>query len=320
MAGDEENPIDDELDQLLKDIRSEFDSVVIKYYDVIDDYLGDIDLQEQWCSSVEHVGWLSRKIDDLYEKLPIIKDIPVYSDNEGHYEYYLNEIRPCIIDFAWATYYRDPEEEEGDSINHYYDSMKKCVRELVHEFIESKAPDRESEEEYSPAYKQLDYLANIVSGKYFQPDSWQRNLADIKPVPMSKSPDQLPMHVRKRLGEVFRSYVYGNWLACIATSRALMEYCIIDRKHILGVEVFEGDTKKARRLHDIIESISPAEYPVEDMKKVQEYGNEAMHPVKSKKVKSIVFHKPQALDCIQSLSRVLSALYKTNKPFEKITG
>ena len=338
MAGDTENRIDKELDKLLKVIRPKFDSFIEHYGEPENIDLDD--LSGAHGMRAVYMAFLSKKI-DILGKIRTTQGLPVHPDKQGHYRYYQDEIRPCMENFIQEINLDEhifyPDEMPVAS----YDSMRACVLKLVDVFLYSEYGkiysklgdsdgeqlifDHEDEEEldehFHSTYKPLRDLEHIVSSKYFQPDDWQRNLADIAPVAMCKSPDQLPGHARERLKEVFNSYVYGNWLACIATSRALLEYCMIDCKHILQVEVYEeGDTKKARRLHDIIESINPAEYPVEDMKKVQEYGNEAMHPVKSKKVKSIVFHKPQALDCIRSLSRVLGALYKTNKPFEKITG
>lgn len=342
MAEDTENPtdngLDKERDEYLKQIESEFKCFIETYGEP-----GDIDLdklsdteRDKCFEQAERIADLAKQIENTYEGQETHLTVATVAPGGYYYRPYLfgERRRPDygFSDDAWNDYrdmWQDDPMRKSTSTGERI-SMTDRVRQLVDVFIYSEIGDYQSGDPPPSEYKEYKQLNDMVSGGYFQPDHWQENLADIadiKPVEMPESPDQfqlpqrpkLPIPVRTRLEEVFSSYVHGNWLACIAISLTLMEYCMIDRKHILGVKVLEDETKTARCLHDIIDSIDPDKYPVEDMKKVQEYGNEVMNPVNARKVNSVVFHQSQALACIKSLSRVLSALYRTNKPYYKIT-
>ena len=46
-----------------------------------------------------------------------------------------------------------------------------------------------------------------------------------------------------------------------------------------------------------------------DMDAIREYGNEVMHPEKTKKMRSLPLSRKQAIDCIDRVKRVLEAVY-----------
>ena len=55
----------------------------------------------------------------------------------------------------------------------------------------------------------------------FEPDLWLDRAAQLVPIRTERTNALLPVHVRFRLEELFRSYVFGYWLSVFALARAI---------------------------------------------------------------------------------------------------
>jgi hypothetical protein len=167
-----------------------------------------------------------------------------------------------------------------------------------------------------PGYDQLEFditeTARLIGSVYFQPDEWLSHMDELIPVLCSRDAGAIPGHVRARLKEVYRSFIFGNWIACIALSRALLEYVLLDRRNALSIDVFEDpeNTQRVRRLSNLVDQASQTRPELgEAMSHVQQYGNEVMHPKLRRNVDSYLPGKRQAKDCLQKVRLVVASLY-----------
>ena len=156
----------------------------------------------------------------------------------------------------------------------------------------------------------------LVSSDYFQPDDWMTNINTLGPIFSPRKEEKFPKHIRIRIHEMYRSFLFGNWMSVLALGRSLLEYVIIDRRSSLGIEVYEKDQdgaerpKKISRLVDLAVETSFASPLERDMKEITKYGNGVMHPEKTKKVRMYPPTKTDALDCMQRIVKIIQILYK----------
>ncbi|KAA1172799.1 hypothetical protein FWJ25_13375 [Marinobacter salinexigens] len=163
------------------------------------------------------------------------------------------------------------------------------------------------------ADEELVALKELVSAKFFEPDEWHANMKELKPIVSSRRSEMLPGHVRERIKEIYRSFIFGNFQSVAAMSRGVMEYALIDRAGSLGYEAYENDKsgkgrpKSLRYLIDHAGEMRP--HIASDMDAIREYGNDVMHPEKTKKIRSFLLSRQRAIDCIDRVKRVLEAVY-----------
>jgi hypothetical protein len=82
----------------------------------------------------------------------------------------------------------------------------------------------------------------------FEPDLWLDRAAQLAPIRTERKNALLPVHVRFRLEELFRSYVFGCWLSVFALARALLEYAILDNLHKFDIDrLWPRDREGKRR-------------------------------------------------------------------------
>lgn len=162
-----------------------------------------------------------------------------------------------------------------------------------------------------------DQAMKLVSSGLFCPDQWLENLEIVKPVISSKGTSRIPLHTRARISEIYRAFIFGNWLAVKSLCRSLLEYEILDRSGVLKISVRKenGDTKNIGELIQLVVAIgdrSDLSSLEDEMRLVVGYGNDVMHPKKKKNVEMLLTKRgrEEALDCICAIQRITERLYQ----------
>ena len=151
---------------------------------------------------------------------------------------------------------------------------------------------------------------DLVRLTFFAPDDWMTNLRDLQPVVTGRTSPFSPQ-IRIRLKEVYRSFIFGNWLAAFALSRSLLEYCVRERARPLGVD--PSDTSgRPKRLEVLLDDVAGRAPQLTDlMELVRHYGNVVMHPSKARDVDYLPLAvRRDALNVINAIRQILSELYR----------
>jgi hypothetical protein len=178
--------------------------------------------------------------------------------------------------------------------------------------------DRNPDQEFGflpdTAYEVLD--SKLIA---FEPDLWLDRAAQLAPIRTERKNALLPVHVRFRLEELFRSYVFGCWLSVFALARALLEYAILDNLRRFDIDrLWPPDREGKRRekkLEHLIEDIgSHLPQLKAPMSKLRTYGNEYLHPKPSKLSKESLFQREGAAkDALETVISVTESLYRAAK-------
>ena len=153
----------------------------------------------------------------------------------------------------------------------------------------------------------------------FEPDSWLDRAGQLAPIRTERKNALLPVHVRFRLEELFRSYVFGCWLSVFALARALLEYAILDNLHKFEIDrCWPPDKDKKRKektLEHLVNDIAGYLPQLKDpMSKLRTYGNDYMHPKPSRTSKESLFQREKAAkDALETVISVIESLYRAAK-------
>jgi len=150
----------------------------------------------------------------------------------------------------------------------------------------------------------------------FDPDEWLNNAGELYPVRTSRNGAEIPIQAKQRLVEIYRSYVFGNWLSVLALSRSALEYVILDNLHKFNISATYEITKpknekKPKKLSQLIEEVGELLPDLKPpMEEIRDFGNEYIHPKKSKRSKEALFRKKEtAKSCLRNLRTVVEGLY-----------
>jgi hypothetical protein len=235
-------------------------------------------------------------------------------------EYYKDKILPsqAAIDKAFETL--DPDLAE---LFHLFDDVLapsgadgKCkftfdvAIERMEELVEDN-PDLEGSFSVLRANEILD--SKLIE---FNPDEWLDNAGELYPVRTSRNGAEIPVQAKQRLVEIYRSYIFGNWLSVLALARSALEYTILDNLHKFNISpTYEITTPKhefkPKKLSHLIEEVGEI-LPelMSPMEEIRDYGNEYIHPKKSKRSKEALFQKKEkAESCLRHLREVVEGLY-----------
>ena len=151
----------------------------------------------------------------------------------------------------------------------------------------------------------------------FKPDEWLENANELNPIRTSRKGADIPVHVRYRVLEIYRSYIFGNWISVLALSRSVLEYVILDNlhkfnikpQHLTTINSSKKTTKSLKAL--IIEVGEKTPDILSSMEKVREYGNEYIHPKTTKISREVLLfrRKENAKDCLYHLRIAIETLY-----------
>jgi len=153
----------------------------------------------------------------------------------------------------------------------------------------------------------------------FKPDEWLDRAGELLPIRTNKNNVELPSHLRLRIEELYRAYVFGCWLSVLGLSRAILEYAILDNLHKFCINPsWPADHKgkrKDKKLSDLIGELTEhlPQYK-EPMERLRDYGNVYLHPKKSNVSKESLFQRqPSAKDAVLLLIEVVEGIYLVPK-------
>ena len=174
-------------------------------------------------------------------------------------------------------------------------------------------------------YKITTNLNNILGKHFFRPDEWIENEDDCPPFFIS---EKIPPHVKSRIIEIRKSFIFGNWMSVIALSRCLLEYAIIDRKDFLKLDEkrdIYDDKGNKKPLTALIKTACEVTPELTDgMHLIRKQANEIMHPSRKsylgnnkkglgKIVALVPPQKGKAKQCMEEISKIINALYASNQ-------
>lgn len=221
----------------------------------------------------------------------------------------INHLDP---DGAYARQLLDELDHFTCPVNQTFETGIEQVRELI-----DRNPDGNFDTFLHP-----DIACEVIDSSLisFDPDSWLIRARELAPIRTHKKGVLLPSHVRLRIEELNRTYVFGCWLSVLALSRAILEYAILDNIHKFNIAPTwpaDGRNKKAtkKKLVHLIEDLTPyIPSLAKGMNKLRDYGNDYMHPEKSKTSKYKLHQsQPAAKDAIKTVVDVVEGLYLAQK-------
>jgi len=259
------------------------------------------------------------------EKQQLLNEGRIQADFSGsNSDFFRDKIEPSIpilkqafeeIDLERARFYESMERIGSPSGGGIRNTFEVGIEE-VDRLIE-RNPDQEFKLFPSAASQFLD--SKLIA---FDPDSWLNRVGELAPVRVDRKNLQLPVHVRFRLEEIFRAYVFGCWISVLALARAVLEYAILDNAHKFNIDPCwpQGRYGKRRKktLEDLIEDMT-AFFPqlVVPMDKIRRHGNEFLHPNASEFSKGSLFRREKASkDALEAIVLVTEEIYRAQKPKE----
>ncbi len=148
----------------------------------------------------------------------------------------------------------------------------------------------------------------------FAPDNWIENGKLLKPILTGRKSDILPVHVKFRLEEIYRSFIFENWLSVVSLSRSALEYAILDNCHKWGIQpkykvTYPREEERDKDLKTLIEEISSHKKELYGpMDAVRDAGNQIIHPKKTNR-DTLLQRRELARKCIGDLTYSIEVLY-----------
>ena len=170
-------------------------------------------------------------------------------------------------------------------------------------------------------------VSEILGSKLiaFDPDSWLDRAGQLAAVRTERKNVLLPAHVRLRLEELHRTYVFGCWLSVFSLARAILEYAILDNLHKFGIaQHWPPDNygkKREKKLEVLIDEVG-GHLPqlVGSMDQLRTYGNDHLHPKASSTSRGALFQREiAAKDALETIVAVTEALYRAPKTERLVT-
>lgn len=153
----------------------------------------------------------------------------------------------------------------------------------------------------------------------FEPDAWLDRAGELLPIRTNKNNVVLPSHMRLRVEELYRAYVFGCWLSVLGLSRSILEYAVIDNLHKFPIDpLWPADRdgkRKGKKLSHLIDDLTEhlPEYK-ESMGCLRDYGNEYLHPKKTQTSKeSLLQRQAAAKSAVATLVEVVEGIYLAPK-------
>jgi hypothetical protein len=245
---------------------------------------------------------------------------------ESQLAFVRDQISPRIDDIRAAADFLDPEGKALRDLLHWFNTgpsgAGKGVRatfdqgvQEVHSLLD-RNPDWEDDRGFRPALAEEVLESKLIR---FEPDSWLDRAGELTLVRTDKRNFSLPGHVRIRLEELYRAYIFGMWLSVLALSRAILEYAILDNLFKFKIEATwppeRGQPCKPKKLAHLIDEVSDhLPEQKESMELVRSLGNDYLHPKQSRPSKELLFEcQSNANRVVPRLVEVLEAIYLAPK-------
>lgn len=258
------------------------------------------------------------------EKRQILQEGNVQVDvSDSAFIFYRDQLEPRIPALKQAYNTIDPDGAElyrlfegigapsgaGGGIKRTFEEALQQVYRLI-----DRNPDRDFGLLPDTAYEFLD--SKLIN---FDPDSWLDRVGELAPVRTERKNVLLPVHVRLRLEELFRAYIFGCWLSVLTLARAVLEYAILDNLHKFEIDQYwppdRDGKRREKKLEYLIDDVGGyLPQLVEPMDRLRTYGNEYLHPKASKSSKETLFHREKAAkDALETITAVTEALYRASR-------
>lgn len=154
----------------------------------------------------------------------------------------------------------------------------------------------------------------VLSWPVFVPDIWRQNLREVRGVLLS-SGRPLPRSIARILSEVNRTFLFGQYLACVTMARAALEYAILSRAKEGALQIDTRDTARKDRVVglDILIDRAAKAIPSLDADAwdyIRRSGNDVMHDLLAQESMSRVPEaRARALSCVKKVHMALEDLY-----------
>lgn len=156
----------------------------------------------------------------------------------------------------------------------------------------------------------------------FEPDDWIANARSLRSVLLSGRDRGLSPHVRIRLQELYRSFIFSNWIVVISMARVVMEFAIIENREHLQIETekvieHNGRWKRAlKSLDELVDAVAEKKpHLLGNMDRIRKLGNYFMHPQKRNGIDAPFDRRDRAKECIEQIQLILEALYLETGPY-----
>ena len=270
---------------------------------------------EAFRGALRRVDTCGRKVREIMKKVATSTEVPTISSPSGLLGYFRSEYEPNasrIFNLSVFGRIDSPSLEDlglGD-----IDLAGARNRTPIKDTIEIALSLLSSEEIEGLSEEEIEEAQFLVeSPVYFDPDAWIENMQEIRPIITRKSRSQFPEHIRIRIKEINSSFVFGNFQSVASMSRSLLEFCVLDRSGPMGLNAYFSDESGNLRPKSLNTLIALVEQRYPDLRgsmvAVQRYGNNVMHPRKTKKVHTFPVTRRDAVDCMENLREVLARFY-----------
>ncbi len=147
---------------------------------------------------------------------------------------------------------------------------------------------------------------NLINLPNYSPDDWFRRKFMIEAIYLTEG-TEIPLHLVQRIEETCYSFIYGNFLACIALARATTETALKETYPILfqGAEPtlaeFLKQWHKIKGLKEHMDIKNQVDF-------IRKIANQVMHGSKNKVVD--LMNEFKAKSVVQNMKQVIEFLYK----------
>jgi len=252
-----------------------------------------------WTPSLEEKAFYVEKCEQILaaiDRLAVLEAHQVYAD--GQVQAYvpgplLADVKTQLIqieaDLWVAIGILDPENEflcelmDAPSVKsqdgrRLRDTFEKGIAQVAELLAENR--DSELKARYSP-----EEASEIINSRLiqFNPDAWRGRASHLAPVRVGNINLVLPSHLRLRLQEIYRTYVFGCWISTVSLCRSALEYALLDNGPRLEVDTRWPPDREGRRrdkrLSDLIDDYAQMLPDMAgDLDSLRELGNAYLHP------------------------------------------
>jgi hypothetical protein len=231
------------------------------------------------------------------------------------------QMKPRVPDIRAALDLLDPANAVFREISYDFESMAGpgyAVRGTFEQGLQEvynlldRNPDWEDGRGFVPDAAQEVLDSKLIN---FAPDAWLHRAGEILPIRTTRNNVSLPVHIRFRLEELYRVYVFGCWLSVLGLCRPILEYAVLDNLHKWPIEkawpIDRDGKRKNKKLSHLIEEVA-VHCPTlkEDMQHLRDFGNDYLHPNTSNVSKGSLFDRQQsASQAMTMLVSVVEGLY-----------
>lgn len=308
----------DEIEKRLRTLQRQYEGVtnrvpitrLQKGIMPVDSY--DLDL----LNAIKIIVWETRDIQTLmetayvkYGKAAHFLDADLYSFWEKTARTNWHGMRKAYAEHhpdGWLEQLLMESEEQGVEIKRR-EGIARTLRAALNYFDDALNEDDERREEIF----EFDATRELVESPLFRPDDWAENNRLLHPIVQRQTDSWFPKDVRVRIESLYHAFLFGNWLATVALSRALLEYAILNRSRDFQLDTSDPDNpRRTAGIGILINRVAHIRPKLSDaMNYIVDRGNEVMHRI-SVRTRTESDHREIAQKCIENARVILGELYQ----------